>query len=343
MLNSMKSTMRKLITVFIIGIFIFGYIAYKAVNVPTLKDPATVITLNIKSGISVSELANKLERANLISNARWFKLYTMITGKDKDIKSGLYKIRGGLNLREIVEYITQNNQEVYYNPNKLSIPEGLALEQIETKLVEAKLGTRDEIHKLFYDRKFIKEQLNIEASSLEGFIYPKTYYYEDGISLKDFLIEYPLKEFKKEFADEFNDSNFYKNLILASIVEKEAGNASEKPIVASVFKNRLKKKMTLSSCATHNKIFYQRGKKPPKVLLNVHLDIDSPYNTYKNIGLPPTPICSPAKDSFTAVESGVNTDYLYFFADFKGNNVFSATYKEHNRKKKVSWQSDRLR
>ena len=101
--------------------------------------------------------------------------------------------------------------------------------------------------------------------------------------------------------------------------------------------------MTLSSCATHNKIFFQRGKKPPKVLLNVHLEIDSPYNTYKNIGLPPTPICSPAKDSFDAVVSGINTDYLYFFADFKGNNIFSTTYKEQNQKKKRSRPNNSLR
>ena len=285
----------------------------------------------------------KLERAQLITNAKWFKLYTMITGKDKAIKSGVYKIRGGLNLVEIVEYLTNNNQEVYFHPNKLSIPEGLALEQIEEKLLEAKLGTKDEIRSLFYDKGFIKSQLGIEATSLEGFIYPKTYYYEDDISLKEFLIKYPLNEFKKEYAEFLTKSSFYQDLILASIVEKESGSASEKPIVASVFKNRLKRNMTLSSCATHNKIFFQRGKKPPKVLLNVHLEIDSPYNTYKNIGLPPTPICSPAKDSFDAVVSGINTDYLYFFADFKGNNIFSTTYKEHNQKKKRSWQNNSLR
>ncbi len=340
----MKSTMRKIISVLIVAISIFSYMAFKAIKTPTLENEATVITLNIESGSSVSQIADKLVRAQLITNAKWFKLYTMLTGKDKEIKSGVYKIRGGLNLIEIVDFITNNeNQEVYFYPNKISIPEGLALEQIEKKLIEARLGSKEEIKNIFYDKKFIKSQLGIEASSLEGFIYPKTYFYEDGITLKEFLIKYPLNEFKKEFAESLTDSSFYKNLILASIVEKESGSAAEKPIVASVFKNRLKKRMTLSSCATHNKIFFARGKKPPKVLLNVHLDIDSPYNTYRNIGLPPTPICSPAKDSFEAVVSGVNTDYLYFFADFKGNNIFSVTYQEHNRKKKSSWRNNSLR
>lgn len=247
-----------------------------------------------------------------------------------------------MNLIEIVDYLTNNNQEVYFHPNKVSIPEGLTLEQIEEKFIEANLGSKQEIRNLFYDKEFIKSQLGIEASSLEGFIYPKTYFYEDGITFKEFIIEHPLAEFKKEYAGYLLDSSFYKQLILASIVEKESGNASEKPIVASVFQNRLKKKMTLSSCATHNKIFYQKGTPPPKILLNVHLEIDSPYNTYKNYGLPPTPICSPAKDSFEAVVSSVNTDYLYFFADFKGNNIFSVTYQEHNRKKKSSWKNSSL-
>jgi UPF0755 protein len=339
----MKKSLNKIITVIILASIIFGYVSYKAINTPTLKDTSITITINIKSGSTVTGIAEKLERANLISNAKWFKLYTRITGKDKDIKGGIFKLHGEMNLIEIVEYLTHNNQEVYYYPNKLTIPEGLALEQMEKRLIEANLGTKEEIRKLFHDKIFIKSNLNIEASSLEGFIYPKTYYYEDGLTLKEFLINYPLAEFKDEYAKYLSDPSFYKNLILASIVEKESGSASEKPIVASVFKNRIKRNMTLSSCATHNKIFYQRGKKPPRVLLNVHLEIDSPYNTYKHNGLPPTPICSPAKDSFEAVVSDVNTDYLYFFADFKGNNIFSVTYQEHNRKKKTSWQNNSLR
>lgn len=338
----MKSTTRKIIAVLFLGIVNFGASGYKAIKIPALKDESIVISLQIRSGASVGEIANKLKRAELISSTKWFRLYTRITAKDIKIRSGLYKIRGGLNMIEVVDYITHNNQEIFFYPNKLTIPEGLALEQIAQKLLEAKLGTQTEINKLFHDQDFIKTQLGVDATSLEGFIFPKTYFYKDDITLQDFLITYPLNEFKKEYGDYLADPSFYKNLILASIVEKEFGAPSEKPIVASVFKNRLKKGMALASCATHNKIFFKDGKIPPKVLLNIHLDIDSPYNTYKYIGLPPTPICSPSKESFEAVVSGENTDYLYFFADFKGNNVFSVTYQEHNRKKRSVWHSDSL-
>lgn len=339
----MRSTFRKIVSIVLLGLVIFGFVAYKAIMIPTMKDSSTSITINIKSGSTINEIGQKLERAKLIGNYRWFRLYTMFTQKDKDIKSGVYKINGGLNLFQIVDYLTNNNQEVYFHPNKISIPEGLALEQIEIMLIEANLGTKEEIRKLFYDKNFINAQLGINATSLEGFIYPKTYFYEDDITLEEFLIKYPLNEFKKEYGAQLTEASFYQNLILASIVEKESGSSAEKPIVASVFKNRLNKRMTLSSCATHNKIFFQKGKTPPKVLLNVHLDYDSPYNTYKNTGLPPTPICSPDRESFDAVVSGTKTDYLFFFADFKGNNIFSTSYQEHNRKKKSSWKNSSLR
>lgn len=335
----MGKNLRRLVVALIIGISVFGYIGYKAIYKPVKATPNTTVTFNIDSGISVTQLGEKLTRAKLIRSPRWFKVYTSLTGTDKKIKSGLYKIPTSMSLADIVKYITNNNQEVFFFPNKLSIPEGLTLEQINDKLVEAGLGTKQEINLLFYNQSFIKEQLGINTTSLEGFIYPKTYFYEDNITLKEFLIQYPLKEFKKEFAPYLDDQEFYHNLTLASIVEKESGTPAEKPIVASVFKNRLSKRMTLSSCATHNKIFYQEGKKPPKILRDKHLEIDSPYNTYKYLGLPPTPICSPSKESFEAVLTDAGTEYLYFFADFKGNNVFSVTYQEHNRKKKSSWKS----
>ncbi len=339
----MRSSYKKIFFVLFLGFVVFAFIGYRELTVPNLADSSTVVTFEIKSGASVISISEKLVRSGLINNASWFRIYTKVTGKDKNIKSGTYKIKGGMNLMQIADYITANNQEVFFHPNKISIPEGLTLEQIEDKFISAGLATKKEIEQVFYDKEFIYEHTGLNAKSLEGFIYPKTYYYEDEIDLKDFLIQYPLKEFMKEYANYINDESFYKNLILASIVEKESGTKDEKPIVASVFKNRMKNRMTLSSCATHNKIFYQRGQKPPKILLNKHLEIMSPYNTYKNQGLPPTPICSPAKDSYEAVIANVNTDYLYFFADFKGKNIFSTSYKEHNRKKKSSWNSSHLR
>lgn len=335
----MSKNVRRLLVALIIGLFIFSYIGYDAIYKPVNETLHTNITLNIESGLSVSQIGEKLVRAKLIRNVRWFRVYTSLTGNDTKIKSGLYKIPTSMSLADIVEYITNNNQEVFYNPNKISIPEGLTLEQIKEKLIEAKLGTAQEIDAIFSNQSFIKEQLGLDITSLEGFIYPKTYYYEDDLSLRDFLIEYPLKEFKREFASYIEDSDFYHNLTLASIVEKESGTPAEKPIVASVFKNRLSKRMTLSSCATHNKIFYQQGKKPPLILRDKHLEIDSPYNTYMYLGLPPTPICSPSKESFEAVIFDAETEYLFFFADFKGNNIFSVTYQEHNAKKKSSWKS----
>ncbi|OQY37758.1 MAG: hypothetical protein B6226_04825 [Candidatus Cloacimonetes bacterium 4572_65] len=340
----MKNALRKIVIASLLAIVATFIFAYNAIYIPATEYKSnSYITFVIKSGASVSQIGGKLERSGLISKDKWFRVYTMVSGKDKLIRSGTYKIPVGLNMVEIVEFLTANNEEVYYNPNKIAFPEGLTQEQIIDKMVKADIGTKKELLAIFTDKSFIKEQVGVNASALEGFLYPKTYYFEDDISAKDFLIKYPIKEFKREFSTKYDigSQEFYKNLILASIVQKESGSDKEKPIVASVFLNRLQKKMNLASCATHNKIFYQNGDKPPKVLRNRHLEIDSPFNTYKYIGLPPTPICSPSVATYNYVVNPAKTKYLFFFADFKGNNVFSKTYKEHNQKKKELWKSSK--
>ncbi len=332
----MRNSFTKILIVLVIALAVFFFMGYKAIYMPFNSNESDIkVTINIKAGSSINQIGEKLERSGLISNAKWFRLYTYIYGFDTKMKSGIYKLNKGLKMTEVVEYIINNqNQEVFHHPNKISIPEGLTSEQIINLFVDANIGNHDELDQIFNDPKFIENNTGIKASSLEGFIYPKTYYYENNISAEDFLIKYPLAQFKKEFGDAINSDDFYTKLILASIVEKEAANEEEKPLIASVFLNRINRGMRLDSSATHVKIFAKRGVKPPSKLWNKHLAINSPYNTYKNPGLPPTPICSPAYSSYDAIINAPASEYLYFFASVDGSSTFSTSLSTHNNLRK---------
>ncbi|HQB98119.1 MAG TPA: endolytic transglycosylase MltG, partial [Candidatus Cloacimonadota bacterium] len=124
--------------------------------------------------------------------------------------------------------------------------------------------------------------------------------------------------------------DFYRKLILASIVEKEAGNSAERPIIAGVFDRRMRLGMPLQSCPTVDYILEKQGIRRA-VLTNAGTRIPSPYKTNRNPGLPPTPISNPQVDSILAALKPAAHNYLYFFADNQGNNVFSASYEEHQR------------
>ena len=136
-----------------------------------------------------------------------------------------------------------------------------------------------------------------------------------------------LKEFLKKFPSEKypDKEEFYQKLIMASILEREAMVKSEKTVMASVFYNRMKKGMTLSSDATVNFVFDYAKKR----IYYKDLKVDSPYNTYKYKGLPPAPICNPAIDSVEAAYNPADTDYLFFVAKGDGSHFFSRTYREH--------------
>ena len=130
-----------------------------------------------------------------------------------------------------------------------------------------------------------------------------------------------------------DEKQFYKDLILASIVEQEAVMMDEKPIIAGVYLHRLKKGMKLESCPTVDYTLEREGIHRKRLTFD-DLKIESEYNTYRIKGLPPTPICNPSISSLQAIYSPAETEYLYFFADFEGRNVFSKTYAEHMSKQK---------
>lgn len=169
---------------------------------------------------------------------------------------------------------------------------------------------------------------------LEGYLFPDTYKVTATTTERE-IIDMMLARFAREATPEFRQKaqklglTLHQAVILASIVEREAKVDKERPKVAAVFLNRMKKGWKLESCAT---VQYALGQ-PKARLLNKDLQIDSPYNTYKYSGLPPTPIASPGRASLQAAVNPANVDYLFFVVSQDGRHVFSRTLAEHNRAK----------
>lgn len=249
----------------------------------------------------------------------FFKLYLKYRNGGKNIKAGYYEIRGKYNIRQLVSLLESGKSKVY----KFTIIEGSSVKNVIDKLVEEKKGDREKFIQAFDSIDFPYPTPN---KNFEGYIYPETYIIPEKADEK-FIINIFLKEFLKKFPpEEYKDKEeFYKKLILASIIEREIAVKEEKPIAASVFYNRIEKNIPLAADSTINFLFNYEKKR----ILYKDLEIDSPFNTYKNKGLPPAPICNPTKDSMDAVYNPAKTDFLFFVVDEGKKHFFSKTYGEH--------------
>ena len=255
------------------------------------------------------------------SDSLVFKIYLRFRDGGKRIKAGQYHIEGNYSLNEIIDILESGKGRMV----KVTIPEGFSIKQIVEHLEKVGQIQKDEFYaELNEASKWFPYP--IPDGNFEGYLYPETYFLPESYDEK-ILVETMLKEFLKRFPVEkySNKDEFYQKLIMASILEREAMVKSEKPIMASVFYNRMKKGMTLSSDATVNFVFDYSKKR----IYYKDLKVDSPYNTYKYKGLPPAPICNPAVDSVEAAYNPADTDYLFFVAKGDGSHYFSRTYREH--------------
>ncbi|MGL4402470.1 MAG: endolytic transglycosylase MltG [Fusobacteriaceae bacterium] len=301
------------LTVLVSGIAIGGYSYYN--NFINQKEKYNKI-LEISGDKSLRTSLSPLRFSEKLP-FRYYLKYEKNGGKA--IKAGYYEIRGEYSIKEIVELLESGKSKVA----RLTIPEGYSLKNILNLLSKGDKRVEEE---------FVQELKKIEFpyptpnGNFEGYFYPETYFIPENYSKAQTLNVF-LREFLKKFPPEkYPDKNdFYQKLIMASIIEREAILPEEKPIIASVFYNRLMKGMTLSSDATVNYL-YDYGKKR---MYYKDLEIDSPYNTYKYRGLPPGPIANPDKNSLDAAFNPDNTEYLFFVAKGDKSHFFSRTYKEH--------------
>lgn len=288
----------------------------------------------IEQGQSVQAISDALEKAGLIRGSDYFRLYLWKTGSGSKLKAGIYELSPAMGIPQITTILTAGESGLKSNETRVVIPEGKSNDEVMQLLKEAQAVPADAnfegLHIDTYKYAFLADKP--EGTDLQGFLFPDTYNFFKGSRL-DEVIAKMLDEFDSKLTSEMRTDikaqgkSIYEVIILASIVEKEAGNKEEMPLIASVFHNRLKIGQALQSDATVNYVT-RAGRAMPT---NEDLEVDSPYNTYKYSGLPPTPICNPGIEAIKAVIYPAETDYYYFLTtqDGEQKTYFSKTYEEH--------------
>lgn len=275
------------------------------------QPPGTLI--EIPKNSNGADVAKLFEEKKIIKNKRLFLKILRKNKIDKKIRAGVYEFSGRPYIYDVIDKIVKG--KIAYI--KLTFNEGITCSEIGRILETEGICSASE----FED--FAKKQ------GLEGYLFPDTYYFPHGVSKEAVakkMIERFWEIFKEIYPEYVNLKNeeIKKVVIIASIVEKEAEINSERPVIAGIFYNRLKKNMPLQSCST---IKYVIGNK--KNLNKQDLQTNSPYNTYKRKGLPPGAICNPGKESLKAAIFPAKTPYLFFVSKGDGTHYFSKTYAEH--------------
>jgi UPF0755 protein len=282
--------------------------------------------VRIPDNVSAREIAGFLAEQHIVRNVDEFLLWLKLLGREKQLKAGTYELYKYKNPVYLIGCLSSGGKSEVI----VTLREGLTLQETAQILADQGLVDPDRFIDLCHDSTLIAE-LGLAASSLEGYFFPDTYSFS-SLQKEEAIIRTLVNNFRKRTFDLglANRDSLHRVVILASIVEKEAKYEDERPVIARVFLNRLKKGRPLESCAT---VFYalkMNGRAVAGSKLTDHdLAIDSPYNTYLHVGLPPGPICSPGLSSIRAVLSPAQVDYLYFVAKGDGRHHFSRTYQEH--------------
>ncbi len=291
------------------------------------------VTITIPTGTGTEGIANILDENSIIDNTGVFKLLSKSKGYDGKFKAGQYSLSPGMSMEEIMKLLMEGKAETV----RFTIPEGYDIKRTTEKLSKEGLINAEnfakEIETGEFDYEFLKDA-PAGPDRLEGFLFPETYEIFANANEHD-IIDKMLYQFNKVFTDEYYaraeelGMSVRDVITLASIIEREAKLPEDRPIIASVFYNRLKIDMPLQSCAT---VQYILGEQKAK-LSTKDTQIESPYNTYLNPGLPPGPIASPGADSIKAALYPAETDYLFFLAKGDGSTVFSTNYDQFLRDK----------
>ena len=291
-----------LFIVFLILIFIGLSFYLKSLFLPVLNDNKTVDFL-ITKGSSVAQIGNKLESSGLIKSGIVFKCYVQLSNSQSKIQAGEFQLSQNLSLIQILDQLKKGPKEIW-----VTIPEGLRKEEVALKFAST-LGK---------DSEFIKEFLNLTAGK-EGYLFPDTYLFPKSATATQIV-----NKLTSTFDKKIGDITF-EQVIVASLLERETFSDFEKPIVAGIIDKRLKNDWPLQIDAT---LQYAKGNWEP--VYSKDKEIKSPFNTYKNLGLPPSPIASAGLSSLKAAINPEESDYWYYIHDNTGKIHFARTLKEHN-------------
>jgi len=325
---SFRKKIKLLISLSVIIVLFFVWDSYRFMQTEMqLPDESYNYTFN--RGSTASHLIADLQKQNIISKPFYFKLWGKLSGKSKRLQAGEYVLESGLTPFALLNKMINGDVKLY----AFTIIEGWSFKQ----LIQMIHQDKHLVHRLQPDvnKDNIMIALGFKNIHPEGRFYPDTYRYPAGTSDIQFLrrayqqMEMHLEEEWKNRAKGLPLNSAYEALTLASIVEKESANASERPVIAGVFINRLIKNMRLQTDPT---VIYGLGDEYKGDIKFRHLREDTPYNTYTRKGLPPTPIAMPGLEAIKAALNPAATEYLYFVATGEdGKHYFSSSNKEHQR------------
>jgi UPF0755 protein len=288
--------------------------------------------VTVEPGMAAGEILQTLEQEGVLPDAKLARTYLIYFLRDPKIQAGEYRFRGPLSTPQVLRMLVKGDIVT----RTVTIIEGLTLEEIAEQLARQKFGRREVFLDLMRSPRMIAD-LDPDAPDLEGYLFPETYSFASAISERE-IVKAMVDTFRRRFerdvrpllADGSPGRSVRQVVTLASIVEKEAQVADERPVIAAVYRNRLDRKMGLGADPTVIYALKRLGRWNGNIRGD-DLRMDSPYNTYRYAGLPPGPICSPGLASLTAAADPAEVSFLYFVSRNDGTHVFADNLQEHNR------------
>ncbi|WP_124049930.1 endolytic transglycosylase MltG [Priestia endophytica] len=333
-----------------LGLYIYIHSALSPVDEENKKE----IIVSVPTGSTVSTIAHTLEDKDLIKNATVFRYYAKFSNLN-DFQAGNYEFTQAMSPKEMINRL-QEGKVSNKATVKITVPEGRQLDEISALISKETKFSKEEIEQKLEDKAFInnmkKKYPDLVTSEvdnpnikqpLEGYLYPATYsFYKKDVPLEE-ILEAMIEKTNNVIAPYQSEikkqkTTVHKILTMASLVEEEATDQTDRKKIASVFYNRLEKDMRLQTDPT---VLYSLGSHKDRVLYK-DLEVKSPYNTYKVKGLTPGPISNAGKESIEAALFPEQTDYVYFLATESGEVIFTKTLEEHNKEKEKHITEERF-
>ncbi|WP_413576538.1 endolytic transglycosylase MltG [Bdellovibrio sp. HCB290] len=305
-----------------------GFLGYQYANTAP-SSIAQEVVYEVLPGKAFNTVAKDLESKGLVRNSFFFSMYARFKNERSKVKVGEYLLRTNMTPDEVLDVITSGKSIA----RAFTISEGLSIYEISDLYEKAGFGTAADFMRLVRDPELIQSLLGEKQISLEGYLFPETYMLTKFTDTKG-LISAMVKRFLYVYNEIQPQSHLkgwtrHQIVTLASIVEKETGAPQERPLISSVFHNRLQKGMKLQTDPT---IIYGKAETLGKIVINItRADLTAPtrYNTYVIPGLPPGPIANPGKEALLAAMNPEKSSYLFFVSQNDGTHVFSEDYKGH--------------
>lgn len=288
----------------------------------------TPVRIVVPPGATFRTAVDSLVQRGVVERPTLFRYYAKLTGRDGELKAGAYRLQRGASWSHILDVLTQGQGVTH----TVTIPEGYSAASIGNVLARVLEVSPDSVKAAIRDTGLL-ESLDIPVPTVEGYLFPDTYTFADGTSARD-AVQTMVRRFEQVWKPEWDERlqqlamSRHDIVTLASIVEKEARLAEERPVIAAVYHNRLRDRMLLQADPT---VQYALGRTTYERLFYKDLAVDSPYNTYKYVGLPPGPIASPGEASIVASLYPAQVPYKFFVAHPDGHHEFHVDYASHSR------------